>query len=69
MRGSRCGMPAARDASEELARHSSRFSGAILHIARTAMQRNGGDVRLVDRADPRRLAWAVTEFSIQLGDG
>ena len=46
-----------------------RGTGLGLHIARTAMQRNGGDVRLVDPADPRRLAWAVTEFSIQLGDG
>jgi signal transduction histidine kinase len=41
-------------------------SGLGLHIARQAMQRSGGDVRLVDAADPRRLPWARTEFSISL---
>jgi len=28
----------------------------------------GGDVLLVAPGDARRLSWAVTEFSIQLGD-
>jgi signal transduction histidine kinase len=41
-------------------------TGLGLHIARQAMQRSGGDVRLVDAADPRRLPWARTEFSIAL---
>jgi two-component system nitrogen regulation sensor histidine kinase GlnL len=46
-----------------------RGTGLGLHIARTAMQRSGGDVRLVGPTDPRRLAWAVTEFSIHAGEG
>jgi signal transduction histidine kinase len=39
-------------------------TGLGLYIARQAMQRSGGDVRLVDAADPRRLPWARTELSI-----
>jgi signal transduction histidine kinase len=41
-------------------------TGLGLHIARQAMQRSGGDVRLVEASDPRRLPWARTEFSIAL---
>jgi signal transduction histidine kinase len=41
-------------------------TGLGLSIARQAMQRSGGDVCLVDAADPRRLPWARTEFSIAL---
>ncbi len=46
-----------------------RGTGLGLHIARQGMQRSGGDVRLVAPGEPRRLAWAVTEFSVQLGEG
>jgi signal transduction histidine kinase len=44
-------------------------TGLGLCIARQAMQRAGGDVRLVDAADPRRLGWARTEFAIALEPG
>jgi C4-dicarboxylate-specific signal transduction histidine kinase len=46
-----------------------RGTGLGLHIARQAMQRSGGTVRLVDAADPRRLPWAVTEFAIEMAEG
>ncbi|HEX4386274.1 MAG TPA: HAMP domain-containing sensor histidine kinase [Myxococcales bacterium] len=42
-------------------------TGLGLHIARQAMQRSGGDVRLVDPGDSLRLPWARTEFAIMLG--
>jgi signal transduction histidine kinase len=42
-------------------------TGLGLHIAREAMQRSGGDVRLVEIGDARRLPWARTEFAITLG--
>jgi signal transduction histidine kinase len=45
-----------------------RGTGLGLHIARQAMQRCGGTVRLVDAAEPRRLPWAVTEFAIEMGE-
>jgi signal transduction histidine kinase len=41
-----------------------RGSGLGLHLARRLMARQGGDVFLVRRGDPARLAWAVTEFCI-----
>ncbi len=43
-------------------------TGLGLHIAREAMQRCGGDVRLVGEGDPRRLAWARTEFSVEIAE-
>jgi signal transduction histidine kinase len=43
-----------------------RGTGLGLHIARQAMTRAGGDVRLVDAADPRRLPWAKTEFVVEI---
>jgi signal transduction histidine kinase len=44
-----------------------RGTGLGLHIARQAMQRCGGDVRLVPASDALRLSWARTEFAIALG--
>jgi len=41
-------------------------TGLGLHIARTAMQRSGGGVRLVDQGEPERTPWARTEFAISL---
>jgi signal transduction histidine kinase len=41
-------------------------TGLGLHLARTAMERAGGELRLVDAADPDRTAWAQTEFAISL---
>ncbi len=41
-------------------------TGLGLHLARTAMERAGGDLQLVDAADPDRAAWAQTEFAISL---
>jgi signal transduction histidine kinase len=41
-------------------------TGLGLHLARTAMERSGGDLRLVDAADPSRASWARTEFAISL---
>jgi signal transduction histidine kinase len=46
-----------------------RGTGLGLHIARQAMRRSGGDVRLVEVGEPRRLAWAVTEFAIGMAEG
>ena len=46
-----------------------RGTGLGLHIARQAMQRTGGDVRLVEPGDPYRLPWAVTEFAIEMAEG
>jgi signal transduction histidine kinase len=43
-----------------------RGSGLGLHLSRRLMARFGGEVFLVDEADPRRLPWAVTEFCIRL---
>lgn len=41
-------------------------TGLGLHLARTAMERAGGELRLVDAGDPERVAWAQTEFAISL---
>jgi C4-dicarboxylate-specific signal transduction histidine kinase len=46
-----------------------RGTGLGLHIARQAMQRCGGNVRLVGPADSRRLPWAITEFAIEMVEG
>jgi C4-dicarboxylate-specific signal transduction histidine kinase len=46
-----------------------RGTGLGLHIARQAMQRTGGNVRLVEPGETRRLSWAVTEFAIEMADG
>ena len=43
-------------------------TGLGLLIAREAMQRSGGEVRLVEAADPRRLSWARTEFSVEMAE-
>lgn len=43
-----------------------RGTGLGLHIAREAMQRCGGTVRLVDDGDAQRLPWARTEFCIEV---
>ena len=40
--------------------------GLGLHIAREAMLRAGGDVRLVAADDPLRLPWARTEFAVEI---
>jgi signal transduction histidine kinase len=50
-------------------KRSGRGTGLGLHIARQAMQRSGGTVRLVASAEPRRLPWAVTEFAIEMVEG
>jgi nitrogen-specific signal transduction histidine kinase len=39
------------------------------HVARQAMQRTGGDVRLVELGEARRLPWAITEFAIEMVEG
>jgi signal transduction histidine kinase len=41
-------------------------SGLGLHIARTAMAAQGGDLRLVSDGDAQRMPWAKTEFSLLL---
>ena len=41
-------------------------TGLGLNIAKQAMQRTGGDVRLVPPGDARRLDWARTEFAVDL---
>lgn len=41
-------------------------SGLGLHIARRMMSSFGGSVRLLDAQSPDRLAWARTEFSIEV---
>ena len=41
-----------------------RGTGLGLHLARSLMARQGGDVFLVAPGDPTRLPWAVTEFCI-----
>ncbi|GAC1340034.1 MAG: hypothetical protein NVSMB23_09780 [Myxococcales bacterium] len=43
-----------------------RGTGLGLHIAREAMKRSGGTVRLVDDGDAQRLSWARTEFCIEV---
>jgi DNA-binding response OmpR family regulator/anti-sigma regulatory factor (Ser/Thr protein kinase) len=43
-----------------------RGSGQGLHVARRMAEAVGGAVRLVARDDPQRLAWAVTEFVLEL---
>jgi len=43
-----------------------RGSGLGLHLSRQLMARFGGEVFLVDPADPSRLPWAVTEFCIRI---
>ena len=41
-----------------------RGTGLGLHVARRLMERQGGDVFLVDDADPLRLPWARAEFCV-----
>jgi C4-dicarboxylate-specific signal transduction histidine kinase len=41
-------------------------SGLGLHIARAAMVRSGGGVRVVAPGEPRRLDWARTELAVEL---
>ena len=41
-------------------------TGLGLHLARTAMERAGGELHLVGAGDPDRAAWARTEFGISL---
>ena len=41
-------------------------TGLGLHLARTAMERSGGDLHLVEPSDPSRASWARTEFAISL---
>ena len=43
-----------------------RGSGLGLHVARTVMERSGGDVRLVPPDDAQRLPWARTEFAVRI---
>jgi signal transduction histidine kinase len=43
-----------------------RGTGLGLHVARTVMERTGGNVQLVGQADPHRLPWARTEFAVQI---
>jgi signal transduction histidine kinase len=43
-----------------------RGTGLGLHLARTIMERSGGSVDLVARADPLRLPWARTEFAVRI---
>jgi signal transduction histidine kinase len=43
-----------------------RGTGLGLHLARTAMERAGGQLRLVEASDPQRTSWARTEFVISL---
>ena len=38
-------------------------TGLGLHLARTAMERAGGELRLVDAADPDRASWARTSLA------
>jgi signal transduction histidine kinase len=44
----------------------SKGTGLGLHLTRAAMERAGGDVRLVDADDPQRASWARTEFALSL---
>ena len=46
-----------------------RGSGLGLHVARTVMERSGGDVQLVPAGDAQRLPWARTEFSVRIAGG
>ena len=68
-----CGIPPEHAARIFEARFTTkppgRGTGLGLHIARQAMQRNGGDVHLVPPADAQRLPWAVTEFAIEMVEG
>jgi len=41
-------------------------TGLGLHLARTAMERSGGELNLVDATDPARATWARTEFALSL---
>ncbi|MBS2021895.1 MAG: HAMP domain-containing histidine kinase [Deltaproteobacteria bacterium] len=41
-------------------------TGLGLHIARTMMRSQGGEVRLVAQDDPQRVPWARTEFVIEV---
>lgn len=41
-------------------------SGLGLHIARTAMAAQGGELRLVQEKEPHRMPWAKTEFALLL---
>lgn len=52
--------------AERITTKGARGSGLGLQIARRAMQRTGGDVRLVGDGDPARLPWARTEFCIEV---
>jgi signal transduction histidine kinase len=44
-------------------------TGLGLHIARAMMRNHGGNVRLVEDTDPVRLAWARTEFAVEIPAG
>ena len=64
-----CGLqPGARERVfvERFTTKGAKGTGLGLQIARRAMQRTGGEVRLVDDADPARLPWARTEFCIEV---
>ena len=41
----------------------------LAHIARAMMRNHGGNVRLVEDADPARLPWARTEFAVEIPAG
>ncbi len=43
-----------------------RGTGLGLHVARTMMERIGGDVQLVPAQDAQRLPWARTEFAVRI---
>jgi signal transduction histidine kinase len=43
-----------------------RGTGLGLHLARRLMERQGGEVFLVDEGDPLRLPWARAEFGISV---
>ncbi len=44
----------------------SKGTGLGLHLTRCAMERSGGEVHLVEAADPLRADWARTEFALSL---
>ena len=56
----------ARLFAERFTTKGARGTGLGLQIARRAMQRTGGEVRLVEDHDPERLPWASTEFCVDV---